>query len=88
MLNEWADYADQNGLDGLLVVCEPTGGQEERLPQTARRLGRETAYVKTAYVKTAYVKTAYVNGEHVAKASVVDPDSHRDRARPTRWTPG
>ena len=25
MLNEWADYADQNGLNGLLVVCEPTG---------------------------------------------------------------
>jgi len=72
MLNEWAGYANQNGLDGLLVVCEPTGGQEERLLQTARRLGPETAYV---------------NGEHVAKAGVIDPDSRRDRARPTRWTP-
>jgi len=57
MLNEWADYAEQNGLDGLLVVCEPTGGQEKRLMQTARRLGHETAYV---------------NGEHVAKASVIE----------------
>jgi len=57
MLNEWADYADQNGLNGLLVVCEPTGGQEKRLMQTARRLGQETAYV---------------NGEHVAKASVIE----------------
>jgi transposase len=57
MLDEWADYADQNGLDGLLVVCEPTGGQEERLLQTARRLGHETAYV---------------NGEHVARASVIE----------------
>jgi hypothetical protein len=57
MLDEWADYANQNGLDGLLVVCEPTGGQEERLLQTARRLGHETAYV---------------NGEHVAKASVIE----------------
>lgn len=57
MLDEWADYANQNGLDGLLVVCEPTGGQEKRLLQTARRLGHETAYV---------------NGEHVAKASVIE----------------
>jgi len=57
MLEEWAGYADRHDLDGLLVVCEPTGGQEKRLMQTARRLGH---------------KTAYVNGEHVAKASVIE----------------
>jgi transposase len=67
MLDEWGDYANRNGLDGLLVVCEPTGGQEERLLQTARRLGHETAYV---------------NGEHVAKASVIDPDGRTCLAIP------
>jgi transposase len=53
MLHELTTYAEANGLDGLLVVCEPTGGYEERLLATARRLGHETAYV---------------NGEHVANA--------------------
>lgn len=27
MLAEWAGYVDQNGLDELFVVCEPTGGK-------------------------------------------------------------
>lgn len=57
MLDQWAEYAKENGLEGLLVVCEPTGGYESQLMQTARRLGE---------------KTAYVNGEHVAKASVIE----------------
>lgn len=56
-LDQWAEYAKENGLQGLLVVCEPTGGYERQLMQTARRLGE---------------KTAYVNGEHVAKASVIE----------------
>lgn len=57
MLGRWANYAEEKDLEGLLVVCEPTGGYESRLMQTARRLGHETAYV---------------NGEHVAKASVIE----------------
>jgi len=57
MLDRWVEYAKENGLEGLLVVCEPTGGYESQLMQTARRLGE---------------KTAYVNGEHVAKASVIE----------------
>jgi transposase len=56
-LTELAGYAEKNGLEGLLVVCEPTGGYEEKLMQTARRLGHEVAYV---------------NGEHVANASVIE----------------
>lgn len=57
MLSQWVHYAEDNDLKGLLVVCEPTGGYESQLMQTARRLGE---------------KTAYVNGEHVAKASVIE----------------
>lgn len=57
MLGRWSNYAEERALEGLLVVCEPTGGYESRLMQTARRLGHETAYV---------------NGEHVAKASVIE----------------
>lgn len=57
MLERWITYAEDKGLEGLLVVCEPTGGYESQLMQTARSLGEETAYV---------------NGEHVAKASVIE----------------
>ena len=57
IFEELADYAEEGGLEGLLVVCEPTGGYEENLMQTARRLGHEVAYV---------------NGEHVANASVIE----------------
>jgi transposase len=56
-LEELAGYAEKKGLEGLLVICEPTGGYEETLLQTARRLGHETAYV---------------NGEHVANASLIE----------------
>lgn len=57
MLRELAGYAEERGLEGLLVVCEPTGGYEDQLMETARRLGHETAYA---------------NGEHVSKASVIE----------------
>lgn len=73
MLHKLATYAEEKGLEGLLLICEPTGGYENQLFETARRLGHETAYA---------------NGEHVSKASVIDPESFRDRARQTRWTPG
>lgn len=57
MLHEFAGYAEERGLEGLLVVCEPTGGYEDELMETARRLGHQTAYA---------------NGEHVSKASVIE----------------
>jgi transposase len=57
MLRELEEYADKKGLDGLLVVCEPTGGYEDQLLETTRRLGHEAAYV---------------NGEHVSKASTIE----------------
>ena len=57
MLRRLAGYAEEKGLEGLLVICEPTGGYEDQLFETARRLGHETAYA---------------NGEHVSKASVIE----------------
>lgn len=56
-LKELEEYADQVGLDGLCVVCEPTGNFERKVFETARRLGHQTAYV---------------NSEHVAKLSVIE----------------
>lgn len=57
MLEEFSAYAKEVGLEGLLIVCEPTGGYEEKLLEAARRLGHQTAYV---------------NAEHVANASVIE----------------
>ena len=57
MLRRLAGYAEEKGLEGLLVICEPTGGYEDQLFETARRLGHETAYA---------------NGEHVSKASTIE----------------
>ena len=57
VLQELAGYAEEKDLEGLLVICEPTGGYEDQLLKTARRLGHETAYA---------------NGEHVSKASTIE----------------
>jgi transposase len=56
-LNELAEYAERHDLNGLCVVCEPTGGYDEELLRLARRQGHETAYVNT---------------EHTAKMSTVE----------------
>lgn len=56
-LNELSGYADEHGLDGLCVVCEPTGGYDQELLRLARKQGH---------------RTAYVNAEHSAKMSTVD----------------
>ena len=56
-LDELAMYADRHDLDGLCVVCEPTGGYDEELLRLARQQGHETAYV---------------NAEHTAKMSAVE----------------
>ena len=49
--------ANEHGLTSLRVICEPSGGYQDKLLQTARRLGH---------------LTAYVNGEAVAKFRVVE----------------
>lgn len=56
-LHELAGYAEDENLEGLWVICEPTGGYERKLLKMARRLGH---------------RTAYANSEHVAKMSVIE----------------
>jgi transposase len=56
-LSELSGYAEKHGLDGLCVVCEPTGGYDEELLRLARQQGHETTYV---------------NAEHTAKMSTVE----------------
>ena len=56
-LREYRRLAREHGLKGLRVICEPSGGYQDKLLRTARRLGH---------------LTAYVNGEAVAKFRVVE----------------
>ena len=49
--------ARAHGFKSLRVICEPSGGYQDKLLRTARRLGH---------------LTAYVNGEAVAKFRVVE----------------
>ena len=60
-LRQCERLAQEHGLRGLRVVCEPSGGYEKKLLQTARRLGH---------------LTAYVNGEAVAKFRVVETNDN------------
>ena len=53
--------AQDHGLRALRVVCEPSGGYQDKLLRTARRLGH---------------LTAYVNGEAVAKFRVVETNDN------------
>lgn len=55
-LLEYRKLALENGLDGVHIVCEPTGGYERTLLRIAHELG---------------MTTAYVNGESVSKLRVV-----------------
>ena len=56
-LRQYQRLAEEHGLRGLRVICEPSGGYQDKLLRTARRLGH---------------LTAYVNGEAVAKFRVVE----------------
>jgi transposase len=56
-LREYHHLAKEHGLKTLRVICEPSGGYQDKLLRTARRLGH---------------LTAYVNGEAVAKFRVVE----------------
>ena len=56
-LGEYQRLASEHGVKTLRVICEPSGGFQNKLLHTARRLGH---------------LTAYVNGEAVAKFRVVE----------------
>ena len=49
-LAHYADLAGQARLDELTVVCEASGGYEQMLLRTARRLGHHTALVSPEHV--------------------------------------
>jgi transposase len=54
-----ADLSEEVGLNGLLVLAEPTGGDEQKLLQTARHLGHETGLISPEHV--AKLKTVESN---------------------------
>ena len=60
-LRQCQRLAEEHGLNGLRVICEPSGGYQDKLLRTARRLGH---------------LTAYVNGEAVAKFRVVETNDN------------
>lgn len=59
-------YAVENGFNGLHIICEPTGGYEQKLMQTALRM---------------HHKVSYVNGESVNKFQVVE-NNENDKSDP------
>ena len=50
VLRRCAGLAAELGLDGVTVLCESTGGYEQKLLQTARRLGHQTALINPEHV--------------------------------------
>ena len=50
LLRRCQDVAAELGLGGLTVLCEPTGGYEQKLLQTARRLDHPTALINPEHV--------------------------------------
>lgn len=56
-LDRYRDLAVDKGYEGLLVVCEPTGGYERKLLREAHAKGH---------------RTAFVSGEAVSKAKVIE----------------
>lgn len=59
-------YAVEKGFNGLHIICEPTGGYEQKLMQTALRM---------------HHKVSYVNGESVNKFQVVE-NNENDKSDP------
>ncbi len=49
-LSHYADLAQRAHLSGLTVVCEASGGYEQKLLRTAHRLGHHTALVSPEHV--------------------------------------
>ncbi len=49
-LTHYEHLAHQARLDGLAVICEASGGYEQKLLRTARRLGHHTALVSPEHV--------------------------------------
>jgi len=76
-LRQCERLAQEHGLRGLRVVCEPSGGYEKKLLHTARRLGHLTAYVNGEAVARFRVVETNDNG----KTDIKDPHIIRTLAR-------
>jgi transposase len=74
-LDELDDYADRHDLSGLCVVCEPTGGYDEKLLRLPRQQDHETAYVNTELT----AKMSTVESEDTGRRAP-DLDRHHFRA--------
>lgn len=61
--------AEEANLEGLLVLAEPTGGFEQKLLQTARRLGHETGLISPEHVS----KLKTVESNDTGKTDHKDP---------------
>lgn len=68
-LRELDALAKKAGKEGLRVICEPTGGYEEKLLRTARRLGHVTAFVNAEAVS----KFRIVESNDSGKSDTKDP---------------
>lgn len=69
VLGRCRGIADEAGLCGLRVLAEPTGGYEQKLLKTARRLGHRTALISPEHV--AQLKKVETND--TGKTDLKDP---------------
>lgn len=84
-LNELADYADEQGLRGLCVVCEPTGGYDQELLRLARLSGHRTAYVNTEHgAKMSVIESGDTNKTDPADARALSLVAEIDRTQAAR----
>jgi transposase len=68
-IGQWRQLAESCGYDGVLVVCEPTGGYEKKLLSLARKADCRTAYVSGEAVKNARV----IESNDTGKSDQKDP---------------
>ena len=88
-LSELSDYADDHGLEGLCVVCEPTGGYDEELLRLARQQGHETAYVNTEHsAKMSSVESGDTNKTDPADTRAMSLVAQVDRTQTHRALEG
>ena len=88
-LSELSSYADEHGLDGLCVVCEPTGGYDQELLRLARKQGHRTAYVNTEHsAKMSTVESGDTNKTDPADARAMSLVAEVDRTQAHRTLEG
>lgn len=88
-LDELADYAERHGLDGLCVVCEPTGGYDEELLRLARQQGHRTAYVNTEHTaRMSTIESGDTNKSDPADARSMTLIAEVDRTQDQRVLEG